>query len=70
MPWVKCTSINLDSRIRELPRRRSSKISSLSGEDKSHERTGEGETNADENCGVSVALIAGEDENSDESSLK
>lgn len=48
----------------------SPKVSSLSGEDRSHERANDGETNSDENPDASVVSIAGEDENSDESSSK
>lgn len=43
-------------------------ISSSSEVDRSHERAGEEETNTDENPDASAVPIAGEDENSDESS--
>lgn len=57
-------------RIKENPRRMSLETSSSSGEDSPHGGVGKREINADENPGASMASIAGEDENNDESSSK
>lgn len=54
--------------IEEVPRKMSLEIYFSSGKDRSHERISKGEMNIDENPSVSIALIADEDENSDESS--
>lgn len=55
-------------RIRENPRRLSPKISSSSREDRSHKEVGEEESISDQSVGVNVALSAGKDESSGESS--
>lgn len=55
-------------RIRENPKRLSSKISSLTREDRSHKEVGDEESSSDQSVGVNVALSAGKDESSGESS--